>query len=35
MFSIARSMLDIEALLIKQLKHPKVFQTIDQSFLIP
>ncbi len=28
MFSIARSMVDIEALLIKQLKHPKVFQTM-------
>ncbi len=35
MFSVARSMVDIEALLIKQLKHPKVFQIIIKKKLSP
>jgi len=35
MFSIARSMVDIEPLLIKQLKHPKAFQTMIKKYLSP
>jgi hypothetical protein len=34
MFLVARSMVDIEALLIKQLKHRKVFQMMINFFLI-
>ncbi len=35
MFFVARSMVDIEAWLIKQLKHAKVFQTMIKFFFIP
>jgi hypothetical protein len=33
MFSVARSLVDIEVSLIKQLKHPKVFQTMIKKNL--
>jgi hypothetical protein len=35
MFSVARSTVDVEALLIKQLKHPIVFQTMIKKNLSP
>jgi len=35
MFSVARSTVDVEALLIKQLKHPIVFQTMIKKILSP
>jgi hypothetical protein len=35
MFLVARSMVDIEAWLIKQLKHAKVFETMIKFFFYP